>query len=55
MRMFRVSYVRGFNCFQSEGDIVEENAMIFYRYMKEGMELDEINSKCIWYRFSEIN
>lgn len=54
MRRFRVDYVRGFNCFHAEGDALEEHVMLYYRYMKKGMTIDEINVKCIWYRFSEI-
>lgn len=54
MRRFRVDYVRGFNCFHAEGDYLNEDVMLHYRYMKVGMKVHEINNYCMWYRFSEV-
>lgn len=54
MRKFRVDYVRGFNCFYNEGDYLDELEMIARGYMESISTIDEINDKCIWYRFSEI-
>jgi hypothetical protein len=54
MRKFRVDYVRGYNCFYSEGDYLTEDVMVHHRYMKDGMTIVEINNWCMWYRFSEV-